>query len=217
VAGHFFSPQGFEAMAVVAFPELRESDADPDPLSLFRHWFDEALAANLPQPEAMTLATATPSGVPSARMVLLRGFDSSGFVFFTNYESRKASELESNPRAALVFFWAELHRQVRIEGRVETISPGESDAYFQTRARGSQISAWASPQSQVISGRELLDERWQELVARFPGTVPRPEFWGGYRVIPEQIEFWQGRENRLHDRLLYRSTSTGWIRERLAP
>jgi pyridoxamine 5'-phosphate oxidase len=217
VAGHFFALEGFQVMAVAVGSELLESEADPDPLVQFRHWFDQALSAHLSQPEAMALATATPAGAPSARMVLLRGFDEAGFVFFTNFDSRKAGELRTNPRAALVFFWAELHRQVRVEGQVEEISAAEADAYFRTRARGSQLSAWASPQSQVISGRAFLDERWQELAGQFPGAVPRPEFWGGYRVVPERIEFWQGRENRLHDRLHYRRTPSGWVRQRLAP
>jgi pyridoxamine 5'-phosphate oxidase len=214
----FFSPaQDPEAMAAADLSELHESEIDPDPLVQFRRWFDQALAANLPQPEAVTLATATPTGAPSARMVLLRGFDEAGFVFFTNYQSRKARELQANPRAALVFFWAELHRQVRVEGQVEMVSAAESDAYFRTRPRGSQLGAWVSPQSQVIPDRAFLDERWNELIARFPADVPRPDFWGGFRVIPEQIEFWQGRENRLHDRLLYRRSPAGWTMVRLAP
>jgi pyridoxamine 5'-phosphate oxidase len=204
-------------MAAADFLGLGESEIHADPLVQFRRWFDQALAANLPQPEAVTLATAIPGGAPSARMVLLRGFDEAGFVFFTNYQSRKARELQANPRAALVFFWAELHRQVRVEGQVETISAAESDAYFRTRPRGSQLGAWVSPQSQVIPDRAFLDERWNELIARFPADVPRPDFWGGFRVIPEQIEFWQGRENRLHDRLLYRRSPAGWTMVRLAP
>ena len=167
----------------------------------------------------MTLATATPDGRPSARMVLLRGADERGFSFFTNYESRKARELEANPFAALVFFWHELERQVRIEGRVERVSAQQSDAYFHSRPKGARIGAWASPQSQVIAGREILDSRYLEFERRHPDeTVPRPANWGGYRLVPDSIEFWQGRPNRLHDRLRYTLRPAGsWLIERLAP
>jgi pyridoxamine 5'-phosphate oxidase len=167
----------------------------------------------------MTLATATPLGRPSARMVLLRGADERGFSFFTNYESRKARELEANPYAALVFFWHELERQVRIEGRVERVSPDESDRYFHSRPRGARIGAWASPQSQVIAGREVLESRYSESENRHPDeTIPRPANWGGYRLIPDSIEFWQGRPNRLHDRLRYTlRPGRSWLIERLAP
>jgi pyridoxamine 5'-phosphate oxidase len=198
---------------------LKESDADPDPIEQFRNWFDEALAADLHEPNAMTLATATPAGRPSARTVLLKGFDGGGFVFYTNYEGRKGWELETNPYAALVFYWGELERQVRIEGHVSRISEEESDAYFAGRPRGSQLGAWASEQSRPVEDRSTLEERLRALEAEHEGReVPRPPFWGGYRVEPETVEFWQGRENRLHDRLRYRRSESGeWRRERLQP
>ena len=197
---------------------LLEKNLNPDPFKQFRAWLDEALAANLPQPLGMTLATATPQGRPSARMVLLRGFDSKGFVFFSNYTSRKARELDSNPRAALVLYWAELDRQVRIEGTVHRVAADESDTYFQTRPRGSRLGALASPQSELIPDRAFLERRMEELIRQYPDDIPRPGFWGGYRVIPVSIEFWQGQENRLHDRLRYRRDEDGpWIIERLAP
>ncbi len=197
---------------------LKESDADPDPVEQFRKWFDEALAADLYEPNAMTLATATPEGRPSARVVLLKGFDERGFVFYTNYEGRKGWELETNPYAALVFYWGELERQVRVEGRVSRVSKEESDAYFEGRPRGSQFGAWASEQSRPVEDRDTLEERLHELEAEYEGReVPRPAFWGGYRVEPDSIEFWQGRENRLHDRLLYSRVGAAWKLERLQP
>jgi pyridoxamine 5'-phosphate oxidase len=197
---------------------LFEADVDPDPVVQFGRWFDDARAADLVEPSAMTLATASADGVPSARMVLLRGVDQRGFVFYTNYESRKAAELAANPRAALVFWWGELQRQVRVEGPVQPTSQEESAAYFRTRAPGSRLSAWASPQSRVIPGREVLDQRVAELAARHPdGDVPLPPFWGGYRLVPEVVELWQQRPNRLHDRLRYTRTPGGWRIERLAP
>jgi pyridoxamine 5'-phosphate oxidase len=198
---------------------LIESEANPDPIEQFRTWFDEALAPNLHEPNAMTLATATPAGRPSARIVLLKGFDERGFVFYTNYEGRKGEELAANPHCALLFYWGELERQVRIEGRVRSLPDQESDAYFAGRPRGSQLGAWASEQSRPVRDRDTLERRLRELEAEYEGReVPRPPFWGGYRVEPETIEFWQGRGYRLHDRLIYRrSEDGGWNRERLQP
>ena len=199
--------------------ELNEAELAADPFVQFRRCLDEAIAAGLPQPDAMTLATATAAGIPSARMVLLRGYDERGFAFYTNYESRKGEELTANPRAALVFYWAPLERQIRIEGTVTTVTEAESDAYFQSRPRGSCLSAIASPQSRVVPNREVLEEKVRQLEEKFLGqTVPRPATWGGYRVVPAQIEFWQGRANRLHDRLRYVREEGGmWRIERLSP
>lgn len=199
---------------------LAEADVERDPLRQFQRWFDEALAAALPEPNAMTLATVSAQGKPSARMVLLKGFDAAGFVFFSNYESRKGGELAARPEAALVFYWAELERQVRIEGRVERTTAEESDAYFHSRPVGSQIGAIASHQSSVLANRQELEARSAALDEAYQGqTVPRPAFWGGYRVVPEVYEFWQGRPSRLHDRLRYRRASGegAWIIERLSP
>ena len=199
---------------------LDESTANINPIAQFETWFAEARRAGLREPNAMTLATATPDGRPSARIVLLKEVDEAGFVFYTNYESRKAKELRENPRAALTLYWAELEREVRIEGSVKRVSRAESERYFQSRPKGSRLGAWASPQSAVIADRKLLEKRLKDLESRYSGMdeVPLPEFWGGYRVEPEVIEFWQGRPNRLHDRLQYwRDENNLWRRERLAP
>lgn len=198
---------------------LSEADVAADPFTQFQRWFDQAVNANLNQPNAMTVATVGDDYRPSARMVLLKDFDSRGFVFYTNYESRKGHELAKHPWTALLFYWGELHRQVRIEGPVSVVSAAESDAYFASRPLGSQIGASASPQSQVIANREELDARVRELEALYRDQPPpRPSNWGGYRVAPISFEFWQGRVNRLHDRLRYRKTEQGdWIIERLAP
>jgi pyridoxamine 5'-phosphate oxidase len=189
-----------------------------DPLEQFRRWFAEAEAADVRAPQAMALATAGPEGVPSVRMVLLKGADVNGFVFFTGYGSRKGRELDANPRAALLFYWDPLGRQVRVEGTVERISADDSDAYFATRPRGAQLAAAASRQGRVLATRAELDAAVVELErAHADGEIPRPEHWGGYRLRPETYEFWQHRENRLHDRLRYRRQPDGWLLERLAP
>jgi pyridoxamine 5'-phosphate oxidase len=191
-------------------------DCDPDPIVQFRAWFQAA--AQLPTPNAMTLATVDDSGRPAARIVLLKELDARGFTFFTNYESRKADDLGANPFAALVFFWEPLHRQVRVEGKVEKIAPAESDAYFSSRPRGSQLGAIASPQSRPIPTRAALEALVASVVANLGEREPaRPEYWGGYRVVPDMIEFWQGQTSRLHDRVRYRRSADGWVRDRLAP
>ncbi len=202
-----------------AWGGLSEADAHADPIRQFEKWFQQALASQLPEPNAMTLATAATDGQPSARVVLLKAFDASGFTFFTNYDSRKGRELAENPRAALLFFWPELQRQIRIEGTVERMPEDDSDAYFRSRPLGSRLSAWASRQSEVIPSREFLEERVRALMQRFPdGETPCPPHWGGYRLCPLCLEFWQGRPDRLHDRLRYRRTENhDWHLERLSP
>jgi pyridoxamine 5'-phosphate oxidase len=201
-----------------ALEGLDEKTIDRDPIKQFQIWFDEATAAKLPLPEAMTLATATPDGKPSARMVLLKQVDQDGFVFFTNYHSAKAEQLDANPYAALVFYWSRLDRQVRVEGSVVKTSAQESRDYFRTRPRESQIGAWASAQSQAIRSRDLLEQRAQELEDLYLNReVDCPEHWGGYRLTPERIEFWKSRIGRLHDRILYVRNNDRWTITRLAP
>jgi len=201
-----------------AADSLDERTVDRDPLILFQRWLNEAIAAGIHLAEAMTLATATPSGKPSARLVLLKQADKHGFVFYTNYNSMKARELDANPQAALVFYWPQLERQVRVEGTVERTSAAESDTYFKTRPRESQIGALASPQSEVVASREALQERVNELEKLYEGReVDRPAHWGGYRLRVERIEFWKGRPGRLHDRILYERQGDDWSIKRLAP
>ena len=199
---------------------LDEATVARDPIRQFAIWYDGAVAAGVPEPEAMTLSTATPDGRPSARIVLLRGFDAAGFCFYTNYDGRKGRELSANPHAALTFHWAVLEQQVRIEGRVERTTAAESDDYFHTRPATSRIGAWSSPQSEVIADRAALEALFARFSAEHPNpeTIPRPPNWGGFRLVPERIEFWQGRPSRLHDRLCFRRESGDkWLLERLAP
>jgi pyridoxamine 5'-phosphate oxidase len=196
---------------------LAEADAHADPLVQFERWFNEALAAQLPLANAMTLATAAAGGAPDARIVLLKGVDNGGFVFYTNYQSRKGRQLAARPQACLVFFWAPLERQIRIEGQVEMVSSSDSENYYASRPLGARLSARASAQSEVVAGREVLEKAVQQERAKHGENPPRPAHWGGYRVIPARMEFWQGRENRLHDRLLYLRDGGSWNIERLAP
>ena len=202
------------------FPALNKSDIDRNPIKQFAKWYDEVIAQGVSEQDAisMTIATATKTGKPDARIVLLKSFDDAGFVFFTNYESRKGKELAENPQACLLFYWPKLWRQVRIEGSVTQVSAAESEDYFQSRPLGSKIGAWASNQSEVVESRDALEQRFAETSERYGADVPRPPHWGGYRIQPEVIEFWQGRDNRLHDRLRYRLQEDGtWVIERLGP
>ncbi len=197
---------------------LNESDVDADPIVQFSRWFDEAVKAEVVEPNAMCLATATPDAYPSARIVLLKAVDARGFVFFTDYRSRKGMELSDNPHASLCFFWGELERQVRIAGAVQRVSRADSDEYFRSRPLLSRVGAWTSHQSSVLPSRESLEEAMSANEVRFAdGDVPLPEHWGGFRVIPEEIEFWQGRRSRLHDRIAFRKSAGAWVRSRLSP
>jgi pyridoxamine 5'-phosphate oxidase len=199
-------------------PALTKENVKANPTEQFQKWYEEAVAAEIPEVEAMALATATKEGAPSARIVLLKSFDQDGFVFYTNYESRKAKELTDNALACLLFYWMPVKRQVRIEGTVEKVSAEESEKYFHSRPFGSKLGAWASNQSEVIPSREELEKRFEEFSWKFGDNIPRPSHWGGYRLRPKMIEFWQGRENRLHDRLRYRLQPDGrWVIERLGP
>jgi pyridoxamine 5'-phosphate oxidase len=202
-----------------ALESLSAQDVASDPVVQFERWFNEALHAQLYEPNAMTLATADASGRPSARTVLLKGFDAHGFVFYTNYNSRKGQDLSANPYASLLFWWGELERQVRIEGLVEKVSEAESEAYFQSRPRDSQLGAWASPQSRTIPEREVIESNMAALQTKYADqpVLPLPPHWGGYRVLPDVFEFWQGRESRLHDRIRYTRDEEGWVLDRLAP
>ena len=197
---------------------LSEQDVAADPIAQFGRWFEEAVNAAVVEPNAMCLATATPDAYPSARMVLLKGFDARGFVFYTDYRSRKGQELADNPHASLCFFWGELERQVRINGAVQRVSRAESDAYFQSRPLPSRVGAWTSHQSMVLTDRSALEQQLAANEARFAsGDVPLPEHWGGFRIIPEELEFWQGRESRLHDRIQFRREAGAWVKRRLSP
>jgi len=196
---------------------LSEAQADADPLRQFERWFEDALRAKLPLANAMTLATVTSSGAPSARIVLLKGVERGGFVFYTNYLSRKGRELERNTKACLLLLWSDLERQVRIDGAVEKVTPADSDAYYATRPLGARLSAWASSQSEKVDSRKVLETAMADAKRRYGESPPRPPHWGGYRVIPQEIEFWQGRADRLHDRLLYRRKGDNWAIERLSP
>ena len=199
------------------FGQLSETDVPGNPLPLFKLWFDQAVRAECPEPNSMTLATADKDGNPSARIVLLKGADQDGFTFFTNYESQKGKDLAVRPQAALLFHWHELERQVRIQGLVERVSVAESDEYFHSRPSASRIGAWASPQSSAIPNREFLEEAEKRFKAEFGDAPPRPEYWGGYRLRPTEMEFWQGRPSRLHDRIHYKLDESTWRVNRLAP
>ena len=199
------------------FGQLSETGVPRDPLPLFQLWFDQAVQAQCPEPNSMTLATADQAGNPSARIVLLKGADQNGFTFFTNYQSQKGRELALRPQAALLFHWHELERQIRIKGIVERASPAESDEYFHSRPVASRLGAWASPQSSTIPNRAFLEEAEKRFQTEFGDTPPRPEHWGGYRLQPTEIEFWQGRPSRLHDRIHYKLEGSSWKIERLAP
>jgi pyridoxamine 5'-phosphate oxidase len=197
---------------------LSEQDVADDPIAQFTRWFDEAVTADVVEPNAMCLATATPDAYPSARMVLLKGVDARGFVFYTDYRSRKGQELADNPHASLCFFWAELERQVRINGAVQRVSRAESDVYFQSRPLPSRVGAWSSHQSMVLPDRAVLEQQRAANETRFAGgDVPLPEHWGGFRIVPEELEFWQGRESRLHDRIQFRREAGVWVKRRLSP
>jgi pyridoxamine 5'-phosphate oxidase len=197
---------------------LSEGDVELDPFLQFTRWWKEAVGSDITEVNAMTLATCNKEGMPSARTVLLKDYDKSGFVFFSNYESRKAKDIDENPQASLLFFWKELERQVRIEGRIEKVDATESDSYFHSRPEGSRIGAWASPQSRVVRSRDVIEENVRRYQAAFEqAPIPRPPHWGGYRVIPVHIEFWQGRPSRLHDRILYSIEADSWKISRLAP
>ena len=204
-----------------ALGALNETEVDPDPIRQFQRWLDEAIKAELPEPNALTLATADRTGRPFARVVLLKDCDADGLVFYTSYRSDKGQQLAENPHAALVFLWLELERQVRVEGTVSKVSAAESEAYFRTRPRENRLGALASRQSQIVADRQMLEDRYQQLAAQYPGdddNIPMPNQWGGYRVRPEMLEFWQGRHGRMHDRLRYRRQKDGiWLLERLEP